>query len=201
MDQLLLNILPVPQKNFENFVAGKNIEIVSTLQAFNNDSESTQLIFLWGCAGSGKSHLINSLTNNNIEKVEDIQNFNHDQNRHLFMLINDIKSQNKKLIITCDRSPDELVGIDEDLHSRLKWGLVLNLSPLTDEDKYQIIKIKSQENGYHIEDKVINYCLRHLRRDLHTLINTFQALDEWSLKSKRAITINLIKDLQRNNII
>jgi len=33
------------------------------------------------------------------------------------------------------------------------------------------------------------------------LINTFQALDEWSLKSKRAITINLIKDLQREKII
>ena len=73
--------------------------------------------------------------------------------------------------------------------------------PLTDEDKFQIIKIKSQENGYHLDDKVINYCLRNLRRDLHTLINTFQALDEWSLKSKRAITINLIKDLQRENII
>ena len=46
MDQLLLNILPVPQKNFANFVAGKNIEIVSSLQAFNNDSDSTQLVFL-----------------------------------------------------------------------------------------------------------------------------------------------------------
>ena len=201
MDQLLLNILPVPQKNFANFVAGKNIEIVSSLQAFNNDSDSTQLVFLWGPEGSGKSHLLESLTNTSIEKIEDIQQFSHDQNRELFMLINDIKSQNKKLIITCDRSPDELNGINDDLHSRLKWGLVLNLSPLTDEDKFQIIKIKSQENGYHIEDKVINYCLRHLRRDLHTLINTFQALDEWSLKSKRAITINLIKDLQRENII
>ena len=201
MDQLLLNILPVPQKNFTNFVAGKNIEIVSSLKAFNNDSDSTQLVFLWGPEGSGKSHLIDSLTNTNIEKIEDIQQFSHDQNRELFMLINDIKSQNKKLIITCDRSPDELNEIDDDLHSRLKWGLVLNLSPLTDEDKFQIIKIKSKENGCHIEDKVINYCLRHLRRDLHTLINTFQALDEWSLKSKRAITINLIKDLQRENII
>ena len=201
MDQLLLNILPVPQKNFKNFVAGKNIEIVTSLQAFNNDSDSTQLIFLWGPEGSGKSHLIDSLTNTNIKKIEDIQQFNLDQYRELFMLINDIKSYNKKLIITCDRSPDELNEIDEDLLSRLKWGLVFNLSPLTDEDKFQIIKIKSQENGYHIDDKVINYCLCHLRRDIHTLINTFQALDEWSLKSKRGITINLIKDLQRENII
>ena len=48
MDQLLLNILPVPQKNFANFVAGKNIEIVTSLQAFNNDSDSTQLVYLWG---------------------------------------------------------------------------------------------------------------------------------------------------------
>ena len=116
-------------------------------------------LFLWGPEGSGKSHLIDSLTNTNIEKIEDIQQFNLDQYRDLFMLINDIKSHNKKLIITCDRSPDELNGIDEDLLSRLKWGLVLNLSPLTDEDKFQIIKIKSQENGYHIDDKVINYCL------------------------------------------
>ena len=79
------------------------------------------------------------------------------------MLINDIKSQNKKLIITCDRSPDELVGIDEDLHSRLKWGLVLNLSPLTDEDKYQIIKIKSNFHVWVMHHLFLkNYIAIHL---------------------------------------
>ena len=56
MDQLLLNILPVPQKNIENFVAGKNIEIVSTLQATNSDYASTKTILLLVCDWTGESH-------------------------------------------------------------------------------------------------------------------------------------------------
>jgi DnaA family protein len=45
------------------------------------------------------------------------------------------------------------------------------------------------------DTKVIEYCMRNLKRDLHYLISTLDALDHWSLKTKKPITIQLLKKL------
>ena len=201
MDQLILNISPPEKKTFDNYVFGKNAEIVATLKDFDSKNCGFQIIYLWGVEGSGKSHLLNALKNPLIEKIEDLQDMDTQEHTKLFNLINEIKSNDKKIIITGNQSPDEIKNMREDLLSRLKWGLVLHIKPLSDEDKFKVITNQSQERGFYIEEKVIQYCLRHLRRDLHTLINTLHALDEWSLKTKRPITINLLKELFNKKII
>jgi DnaA-homolog protein len=201
MDQLILNISPPEKKTFDNYVFGKNAEIVATLKDFDSKNCGFQIIYLWGVEGSGKSHLLNALKNPLIEKIEDLQDMDTQEHTKLFNLINEIKSNDKKIIITGNQSPDEIKNMREDLLSRLKWGLVLHIKPLSDEDKFKVITNQSQERGFYIEEKVIQYCLRHLRRDLHTLINTLHALDEWSLKTKRPITINLLKELLNKKII
>ena len=201
MDQLILNISPPEKKTFDNYVFGKNAEIVATLKDFDSKNCGFQIIYLWGVEGSGKSHLLNALKNPLIEKIEDVQDMDTQEHTKLFNLINEIKSDDKKIIITGNQSPDEIKNMREDLLSRLKWGLVLHIKPLSDEDKFKVITNQSQERGFYIEEKVIQYCLRHLRRDLHTLINTLHALDEWSLKTKRPITINLLKELLNKKII
>ena len=201
MDQLILNIRPPEQKTFENYVLGKNAEIVATLKDFDSKNDGYQIIYLWGVEGSGKSHLLLALKNPLIVKVEDIQELSDQQQNNLFNLINEIKASDKKIIITGNQSPDEIKNMRADLLSRLKWGLVMHIKPMADEDKFKVIMNQSQERGFHIEEKVIQYCLSHLRRDLHTLINTLHALDEWSLKTKRPITINLLKELLDKKII
>ncbi|MDA0670537.1 MAG: DnaA/Hda family protein [Proteobacteria bacterium] len=201
MDQLILNISPPEKKTFDNYVFGKNAEIVATLKDFDSKNCGFQIIYLWGVEGSGKSHLLNALKNPLIEKIEDVQDMDTQEHTKLFNLINEIKSNDKKIIITGNQSPDEIKNMREDLLSRLKWGLVMHIKPLSDEDKFKVITNQSQERGFYIEEKVIQYCLRHLRRDLHTLINTLHALDEWSLKTKRPITINLLKELLNKKII
>ena len=201
MDKLILNISPPEKKTFDNYVFGKNAEIVATLKDFDSKNCGFQIIYLWGVEGSGKSHLLNALKNPLIEKIEDLQDMDTQEHTKLFNLINEIKSNDKKIIITGNQSPDEIKNMREDLLSRLKWGLVLHIKPLSDEDKFKVITNQSQERGFYIEEKVIQYCLRHLRRDLHTLINTLHALDEWSLKTKRPITINLLKELLNKKII
>ena len=98
MDQLILNIRPPEQKTFENYVFGKNAEIVATLKDFDSKNDGYQIIYLWGVEGSGKSHLLSALKNPLIVKVEDIQDMNDQQQNHLFNLINEIKAGNRKII-------------------------------------------------------------------------------------------------------
>jgi DnaA family protein len=55
------------------------------------------------------------------------------------------------------------------------------------------------EKNIAISENVIDYCYRNLRRDLHSLMATFESLDDWSLKTKRPVTIPLLKDLINQN--
>ena len=88
MDQLILNISPPEKKTFDNYVFGKNAEIVATLKDFDSKNCGFQIIYLWGVEGSGKSHLLNALKNPLIEKIEDLQDMDTQEHTKLFNLIN-----------------------------------------------------------------------------------------------------------------
>ncbi|MGE4596973.1 MAG: DnaA regulatory inactivator Hda, partial [Methylophilaceae bacterium] len=72
---------------------------------------------------------------------------------------------------------------------------VYQIKPLSDHEKKKALKQYAKNQGFKLKDEVIDYCLNNLKRDLHTLLATLNALDEWSLKTKRRITIPLLKDI------
>jgi DnaA family protein len=66
---------------------------------------------------------------------------------------------------------------------------------LSDAEKAQALKNHALERGMHLPDEVMDYCLRHMRRDLPTLMATLDALDEWSLTAKKPVTLPLLRQL------
>ncbi|MBT4759772.1 MAG: DnaA regulatory inactivator Hda [Nitrosomonadales bacterium] len=193
MEQLLLNIHFSSEKSLENFVIGNNYETISTIKKFLNDS-NIQFLYLWGVEGSGKSHLSEIVKKNNILVIEDIETKNNIAQIEAFNLFNDCKEKNKKLFITGANSPNNM-GLRNDLASRLSWGLVYQIKALTDSEKKLALLNHARQKGMSLNIKVIEYCMRYLKRDLHYLIATLDALDNWSLKTKRLITIPLLKKL------
>jgi len=193
MEQLLLNIHFSLEKSLENFVIGNNYETISTIKKFFNDS-NIQFLYLWGVEGSGKSHLSEIVKKNNILVIEDIETKNNIAQIEAFNLFNDCKEKNKKLFITGANSPNNM-GLRNDLASRLSWGLVYQIKALTDSEKKLALLNHARQKGMSLNIKVIEYCMRYLKRDLHYLIATLDALDNWSLKTKKLITIPLLKKL------
>ena len=193
MDQLLLNIHPPAEKTLQNFVAGNNHEC---LEAINNFiySDNNQFIYLWGGKGSGKSHLCKALSAHKITIIEDVDTFNEDRQIETFNLFNQHKATQKKMLLTGSNSPSYM-GLREDFSSRLSWGLVYQLKVLTDNEKLLALENHTKEKGMSLNHNVLTYCMKHLRRDLPSLIATLDALDEWSLKTKKPITIPLLKEL------
>ncbi len=51
-----------------------------------------------------------------------------------------------------------------------------------------------------LPSEVVEYCLRYLRRDLSTLMATLDALDEWSLTTKKPVTVPLLRQLLQLNL-
>ena len=193
MDQLLLNIHPSAEKTLQNFVVGNNQECIEALNKFVR-SNNNQFIYLWGDKGSGKSHLSEALSSQDITIIEDIDTFNEKQQIETFYLFNQHKATHKKMLLTGSNAPTHM-GLREDLSSRLCWGLVYQLKGLTDTEKMLALEHHAKEKGMSLSLNVLAYCMKHLKRDLPSLITTLDALDEWSLKTKKPITIPLLKQL------
>ena len=193
MDQLLLNIHPPSIKSIENFVIGDNFEAISVIKKFTTD-KNLQFFYLWGVQGSGKSHLSSVVKKNNILVIEDIESMNDIEQIEAFSIFNNCKENGKKLFITGSNSPNNM-GLRSDLASRLSWGLVYQIKALTDNEKKLALLNHSKQKGMSSNVKVIEYCMKNLKRDLHYLIATLDALDSWSLKTKKPMTIPLLKKL------
>ena len=193
MDQLLLNIHPPSIKSIENFVIGDNFEAISVIKKFTTD-KNLQFFYLWGVQGSGKSHLSSVVKKNNILVIEDIESMNDIEQIEAFSIFNNCKENGKKLFITGSNSPNNM-GLRSDLASRLSWGIVYQIKALTDNEKKLALLNHSKQKGMSSNVKVIEYCMKNLKRDLHYLIATLDALDNWSLKTKKPMTIPLLKKL------
>ena len=193
MDQLLLNIHPPGKKTLENFVAGNNQECLDVLIRFIQ-TNNHQFIYLWGESGSGKSHLAEAINDFGVTVIQDVDTFNEEQQIKTFNLFNEHKAAQRKMLLTGANAPNHM-GLRDDLSSRLSWCLVYQLKGLTDIEKMLALEHHVTEKGMTLNLKVIDYCMRHLKRDLPSLIATLYALDEWSLKTKKPVTIPLLKEL------
>ena len=194
MRQLLLDIQPAPMPTLDNFVVGRNAEALHSLQLAASGNADAHFIYLWGESGSGKSHLLSACEAIGARVVDDVHLLNQDAQIGLFNTYNQLKDSGGVLIASGIAAPTQM-GLRDDLATRLAWGLVYQLHPLSDEEKAQALKAHAAERGMRLPDEVVEYCLRHLRRDLPTLMATLDALDEWSLTEKKPVTVPMLRKL------
>jgi DnaA family protein len=81
------------------------------------------------------------------------------------------------------------------LLTRLGWGLVVQVHALSDDEKAQALARHAQERGFTLSQEVIHYVLTHAPRDMGALFATLDALDRYSLETKRAVTVPLVRTL------
>ena len=207
MKQLLLDIQPPATPSFENFVVGHNAEAIHNLNLALYAESAIRFIYIWGEGGSGKSHLIAACqaANTRAVCVDDVQQLDNAAQIDLFNTYNQIRDSNASasegktatvlaLIVAGNAAPTKM-NLREDLATRLAWGLTYQLQPLTDEEKALALLSHAHARGMRLPTEVINYCLRYLRRDLPTLIATIDALDEWSLTTKKPVTVPMLRQL------
>lgn len=198
MKQLLLDIQPPAMPSFDNFVTGRNAEALNSLRLALQGDQSIRFIYLWGESGSGKTHLISACQTANtgqIVCVDNVQTLDDDAQIALFNTYNAIRDEpSSALVVTGNAAPTQM-GLRDDLATRLAWGLTYQLQPLSDDEKALALMNHADARGMRLPIDVIDYCLRYLRRDLPTLITTINALDEWSLTTKKPMTVPMLRQL------
>ena len=199
MKQLLLDIKPAAPPTLLNFIAGRNDEALASLNAVTNNTAQSKFIYLWGEAGSGKSHLLSACEAIGMQVVDNVHLLNNDAQIDLFNTYNQLKESGGTLITSGLHAPTQM-GLRDDLATRLAWGLVYQLHPLNDAEKALALQNHAAERGIRLPTEVVDYCLRYLRRDLSTLMATLDALDEWSLTTKKPVTVPLLRQLLQLNL-
>lgn len=205
MKQLLLDIQPLAPPTLDNFIAGRNAEALHSLQMILSGNADVHFIYLWGAQGSGKSHLLQACKRLADEKnlplqiADDVDTLDEEAQIALFNHFNQLRASGGMLITSGNAAPTQM-GLRDDLATRLAWGLVYQLHPLTDEEKAQALKTHAKERGMKLPDEVVDYCLRYLRRDLPTLMAVLDALDVWSLTEKKPVTMPMLKKLLQLNL-
>ena len=205
MKQLLLDIQPLAPATLDNFIAGSNEEALHSLKMLLSGTADVNFIYLWGVDGSGKSHLLQACKRLAAEHdlplqiADNVHTLNEEAQIDLFNRFNQLRASGGMLVTSGNAAPTQM-GLRDDLATRLAWGLVYQLHPLTDEEKAQALKTHAKERGMKLPDEVVDYCLRYLRRDLPTLMAVLNALDKWSLTEKKPVTVPMLKKMLLLNL-
>lgn len=119
--------------------------------------------------------------------------------RQLFLLINELRSNNKSIVMTATVNPHKAMVSLADLASRLVWGPVYKLNLLEDNEKSRAIQEHAKVRGLEVSDDVCNFLLKRFPRDLNKLIGLLDRLDEASLAQQKNITVPLVKSVLNIN--
>jgi len=188
MRQRALDISPPPQPTLDNFVPGPNAELVARLREFRDGAFPEVVLYVWGDQGSGKTHLMRAC-----DGMDDVQALDEAAQIALFNRINDAR-QNSGRVLAAGNAPPAQLPLREDLRTRLAWGLVYQVKPLSDEERAAYLRSEGARRGILLPDEVIAFLLSHMRRDLHSLAAILDRLDRYSLETKRPITLPLVRE-------
>jgi DnaA family protein len=225
MEQLVFELAAPEPPSFDNFLPGRNAEVVAAVGRFAAGEATETGLLLWGAPGAGKTHLLRAavraigmrgfaatycpepavlegadagaLAAHALVAIDGIDVASAAAQATVFTLYNALKANGGHLV-AASRLPPASLPIREDVRTRLGWGLVYEVMPLSDSDKPAALLDYARRRGFALSDDVIRYLLAHGRRDMTALCTTLAALDRHSLATKRAITVPLLRDwLQR----
>ncbi len=115
-----------------------------------------------------------------------------------FNIFNFLHQRDKQLIITSDKSPKDLKGIQERLISRFKWGLVTDLKLPNLETRIKIIESKAQRNKLSIPENVVNYIGYHVKGSIRDIEGVLVSLSANRTLTDRDIDLKLAGEVIEN---
>ncbi len=217
MKQLAFTLAPPPAPGLDNFHPGRNGELLKHLRDLVSGRAAERSVYLWGGAGSGRTHLLRAtafaLQDAGIAcryvgrsepvpepadlraiAVDDVEALDARNQRAFFNLYNQLRERSGIVLAAGNAAPARL-HLRPELLTRLGWGLVYQVQALSDEEKAIALKGHAAQRSFDLPDGVVDYLLRHMNRDLQSLMAMLDALDRYSLEAKRPITLPLLKEL------
>lgn len=220
-NQLPFDFILYNEFTFDNFVvAEQNQELITLLQSSHLPEK---FYFVWGGAGSGKSHLLQASCAKHLNSAYlPLQVFMEEGDsvldglehldliciddvhlvlsisaweEKLFALFNACQVNATSMLVSSALAPLELKFALPDLQSRYSSGVTYQLHELDDNGKISALKKRAGAAGIPLEDEVLNFIYLRSERSMSKLFAVLEKLDKLSLAQKRKITIPFVKSI------
>jgi len=111
-----------------------------------------------------------------------------------------LRNENKQIIITSDKHPKKIGGLEERLKSRFEWGLVADIQPPELETKIEIIKKKCEINRVKLDKEVINYVATIIENNTREIEGILSKLNAYSQLMGVDINIQFARNVLKEQI-
>ena len=220
MKQIALDIGLDTGPTLANFFAGPNQPALRHLQLWaGSPTRSPVPTYLWGEAGSGKTHLLKAVQEALRELgaqagwldasvlepppfddrwavilLDEVHLYTAVQQHAAFNWFVNAQTQQRAVLAAGELPPADL-RLREDLRTRLGWGHIFQLQWLDEVERRAVLRQHADARGIFLGDEVIAFMLSRFSRDLGSLMQLLDRLDRHALRKQRAITVPLLKDM------
>ena len=132
--------------------------------------------------------------------IDDIQFFaGKDRSQEeFFHTFNALLESRQQIILTCDRYPKEVDGIEARLRSRFGWGLTVSIEPPDFETRVAILQKKALERGLELDDSVTFLIAKRIRSHVRDLEGALNSLIANARFSGRRIDVDYTQEILRD---
>ncbi|NQV71507.1 chromosomal replication initiator protein DnaA [bacterium] len=134
--------------------------------------------------------------------IDDVQFFSGKEKtqEEFFHIFNALHQSGKQIILSADRPPRDIQGIEERLLSRFQWGLSADLQLPDFETRMAILRRKAVEDGIVISDDIFEFVAHNIKSNIRELEGALIRLLAHGTLHKREIDLSLAKDVLRDLI-
>jgi DnaA family protein len=214
MQQIPLAIGPESLATFDSFRPGANLAALDHLRSLVLPAAP---VYLWGAPGCGKTHLLRALAHQLQQQghrvgwfdaadagpwvlapdwalvvIDRCEALDAAAQQAAFALFVEATEQGVQ-IAAAGRLPPVDLPLRDDLRTRLGWGHVFEIQPLTESESRAALRREADYRGIFLSDDVINHLLTRFERDMGHLMRLLDRLDHYAMSRSRAITVPLIR--------
>ena len=115
-----------------------------------------------------------------------------------FHTFNTLVDKKRQIIISADKSPADLEGLEDRLKSRLGWGLVADIHPLTYELRLGILQAKAEQKSMTLTSDVLEFLADKITNNVREMEGALNRLAVHASLQESEVTVDLVKDVLKD---
>ena len=112
-----------------------------------------------------------------------------------FHTFNALVDQNHQVVVSADKSPSDLEGLEDRLKSRLGWGLVADIHPTNYELRLSILQAKAESIALEIPPQVLEFLSHKISSNIRELEGALNRIEAHAILIGRPVTLEMVQDV------
>lgn len=179
-----------------NFCQNKGKSVIyATIEQFMND-------FTYNLRNQSMERFREKYRSCDILLIDDTQFLSNkiQTQEEFFHTFNELHSAGKQIVLTSDKPPKMINGLEDRLKSRFEWGLIADIGLPELETKIAIIKKKCELDGINLNSDIVNYIASNMGDNIREIESAIINLNAYASLMRQEITLDFAKNVMREQI-